>query len=53
MDWYAVNRKGKKDWDTDSREYQRIHGRFDISRDNDGLEEYVYQEQERGVKGQS
>ena len=69
MDWYALNRKGKKDWDTDSRDYQRIHGRFlrvleaigdreteaaDTARAiNDGLEEYVYQEQERGVKGQS
>ena len=69
MNWYAVNRKGKKDWDTDSREYKRIRGRFlrvleaigDRETEglhtaraiNDGLEEYVYQEQERGVKGQS
>ena len=69
MDWYAVNRKGKQPWNTDSREYKRIHGRFlrvlEVIGDreteglhtaraiNDGLEEYVYQEQERGVKGQS
>lgn len=69
MDWYAVNRKGKADWDMTSREYKRIHARFlrvlEVIGDretegmntaraiNDGLEEYVYQEQERGVKGQS
>jgi hypothetical protein len=62
--------KGKENWDTSSREYKRIHARFfkvlavigdreteglHVARAiNDGLEEYVYQERERGgVKGQS
>ena len=62
--------KGKDNWDTSSREYKRIHARFfkvlavigdreteglHVARAiNDGLEDYVYQERQRGgVKGQS
>lgn len=69
MHWYASNRKSKANWDTNSREFKRIHARFlkilEVIGDreteglhvaraiNDGLEEYAYREQELGVKGQS
>ena len=69
MDWYAVNRDGKKPWDKESRNWSKLYRRFlhvvavigdreteglHVDRAiNEGLREHVFQEQERGIKGQS
>lgn len=69
MDWYAANRDGKAAWDKDSRNWSKLYKRFlhivkvigDRETEglhvdkaiNEGLREHVFQEQERGIKGQS
>ena len=69
MDWYAVNRDGKKPWDKESRNWSKLYRRFlhvvavigdreteglHVDRAiNEGLREHVFREQERGIKGQS
>jgi integrase len=69
MDWYAVNRDGKKPWDKESRNWSKLYRRFlhvvEVIGDreteglhvdkaiNEGLREHVFREQERGIKGQS